>query len=136
MAELQAEIVTPVGKVFSGIAKMIVVPGKEGGLGVLPRHAPIVSELVVGEVRVTLPDDSVRSFATSDGYFKMQRDVALVLVESAEPTESIDTAAAQAQAEDARRRIEAADGGDESVDRHRAERDLADAENRLAVAGR
>jgi len=135
MAELRCEIVTPEGPVFAGLAKMVVVPGKEGGLGVLPRHAPIVAQLVVGEVRVTLPDDAVRAFATSDGYFKMQHEVATLLVDAAEPVEAIDAPAAQAQAADARARIEAS-STDEAIDRHRAERDLADAENRLRVAGR
>jgi F-type H+-transporting ATPase subunit epsilon len=136
VAELECEIVTPEGAVFSGKAAMVVVPGKEGGLGVLPRHAPIIAQLDAGEVRVKLADGSTRAFATSDGYFKMQYDRALVVVAGAEPAEKIDVEAARREAEDARERIAAADRGDDEIDRFRAERDLAYAENRLEVAGR
>ncbi len=136
MAELACEILTPDGRVFSGNAVMISVPGAEGELGVLPRHAPIVARLKAGEVRVKLDGGEVRSFATSEGHFKMQRDRALVLVEEAVAAEDIDVVAAQALADDARSRLAAADGGDEAVDRHRAERDLAAAENQIAIVGR
>ena len=136
MAELACEILTPEGRVFSGTAVMVSVPGAEGELGVLPRHASIVARLKAGEVRVKLEGGEVRSFATSEGHFKMQRDRALVLVEAAVAAEDIDSVAAQAAADDARDRIATADAGDESIDRYRAERDLATAENQLRVAGR
>jgi F-type H+-transporting ATPase subunit epsilon len=136
MAELVCEILTPAGRVFSGTAVMVSVPGAEGELGVLPRHAAIVARLTAGEVRVKLEGGDVRSFATTDGHFKMQRDRALVLVDDAVAAEDIDPVAAQAAADDARARLAAADGGDETVDRHRAERDLAAAENQLRIVGR
>jgi F-type H+-transporting ATPase subunit epsilon len=135
MAELECEILTPTGAAFQGNVEMISVPGAEGELGVLPRHAALVAKLVAGSVRIKLPGGGERAFATSDGYFKVQRDRALVLVEDAQAVEEIDRAAAHADAEDARSRIAAAEGGDESVDRYRAERDLAHAENRLRLAG-
>ena len=136
MAELACEILTPEGRVFAGNAVMISVPGAEGELGVLPRHAPIIARLTAGEVRVKLQGGEVRSFATAEGHFKMQRDRALVLVEAAIAAEDISSVEATAAADDARARIAAADAGDESIDRYRAERDLAAAENQLRVAGR
>jgi F-type H+-transporting ATPase subunit epsilon len=136
MAELDCEIVTPEGPVFSGRAEMVVVPGVEGELGVLPRHAPTVARLKIGEVRVRTEGQEWHAFATNQGYFKMQRDRALVLVEQAVPVDAIDVEQARAAAEDARARIGLADGGDDSVDRHRAERDLEYAENLLELAGR
>ena len=136
MAQLDCEILTPAGPVFAGTAEMVVVPGREGTLGVLPRHAPTIARLRIGEVRVKLAGGEVRSFATGDGYFKMQRDRALVVVDAAVAAEDIDTAAVQAAVEGARARIAAADAGDESIDRFRAERDLAAAENQLSIAGR
>ena len=67
----------------------------------------------------------------------MQHDRASVLVESAVPVKSIDSAQAQSDLEDAQRRLaEAEAGGEDAPDRSRAERDIADAENRLKVAGR
>ena len=118
---------------------MVVVPGAEGELGVMPRHAPIVAQLKVGEVRVRDGSNEWRRFATSDGYFLVAHHAvdeggrALVLVEGAVPAEEIDATTAQAAIEDAKARLAAADGGDEKVDRFRAERDLAHAENQLRI---
>jgi F-type H+-transporting ATPase subunit epsilon len=136
MATLDCEIVTPEGRVFSGSAEMIVVPGLEGELGVLPRHAPTVARLKTGQVRVRTEGPTWHGFATDQGYFKVQRDRAIVLVQSAIPVDDIDVEKARTLAEDARARISQADGGDDSVDRHRAERDLEYAENLLEIAGR
>ncbi len=136
MATMHCEIVTPEGHVFSGDAEMVVVPGSEGGLGVLPRHQPIVSRLDVGEVRVRVAANEWRAFATSDGYFSMQGNRAIVLVEGAVSTDAIDVEDAKVKAEDARVRIALAEGGDETVNKFRAERELEFAENLLTIAGR
>ncbi len=136
MAELDCEILTPEGRVFAGRAQMIVVPGAEGELGVLPRHAPIVARLDVGEVRVKFEGGEWRSWAINEGYFKMQYDRAMVLVEGAIAAADVDLDQARVDADDARARLAAADGGDAAVDRFRAERDLMYAENRIRIAAR
>ena len=135
---LRVELVTPDGPVFVEDARMVVVPGKAGELGVLPRHIPLVAQLKPGETRVRTLDDQWLSFVTGAGYFKIQHDRASVLVESAVPVGSIDADRARSDLEDAQRRLaEASAGGDEaSVERSRAERDVADAENRFQVSGR
>ena len=99
-------------------------------------RSPIVAHLDAGEVRVRVSATEWKAFATSDGYFSMQRNKAIVLVEGAMPADAIDTAAAQALADDARARLAQADAGDEAVNRFRAERDLAYAENLLGAASR
>ncbi|MGA0122279.1 MAG: ATP synthase F1 subunit epsilon [Gaiellales bacterium] len=136
MATLHCEIITPDGPAFSGEAEMVVVPGTEGELGVLPRHQPIVAHLDVGQIRVKLSASEWRAFASSDGYFSMQNNRALVLVEGAVPSDQIDVEAATTLAADARERIAAAEGGDEAVNLFRARRDLEFAENQLRLAGR
>ena len=136
MAELDCEILTPEGRIFEGRAQMVVVPGAEGELGVLPRHAPIIARLKVGEVRVKLEGNEWRSWAINEGYFKMQFDKATVLVEDAVDASHIDVEKARADADDARARIAEAAGGDSELDAYRAERDLLYAENRLRIAGR
>jgi len=136
MAELDCEILTPEGRVFEGRAEMVIVPGAEGELGVLQRHSPIIARLKVGEVRVKFEGNQWRSWAINEGYFKMQYDRAMVLVEAAVAAGEIDVEKARADAEDARRRIAEAEGGDSELDRYRAERDLLYAENRLEIAGR
>ena len=77
-----------------------------------------------------------RSFATSDGYFSMQGEKAIALVEGAMATDAIDVAVAEAKAADARERLQASADGDEAINRFRAERDLEYAENLLLIAGR
>lgn len=135
---LRVELITPEGPVFVEDARMVVVPGKAGELGVLPRHIPLVAQLKPGETRVRTLDDEWLSFATGAGYFKVQHDRASVLVESAVAVGSIDAERARHDLEDAQRRLEEASAGGEeaAVERSRAERDIADAENRLKVSGR
>jgi F-type H+-transporting ATPase subunit epsilon len=134
---LRVELVTPDGPVFIEDARMVVVPGKAGELGVLPRHIPLIAQLKPGETRVRTLDDQWLSFATGSGYFKVQHDRASVLVESAVPATSIDTQQARRDLEDAQRRLaEAQAAGEGGPELARAERDVADAENRLKVAGR
>lgn len=133
---LRVELITPDGPVFVDDARMVVVPGKAGELGVLPRHIPLIAQLKPGETRVKTVDDVWLSFATGAGYFKVQQDRASVLVDSAVPAKSIDSDKARNDLEDAQSRLAAAQaGGEDSPDRSRAERDIADAENRLKVAG-
>ena len=134
---LRVELVTPEGPVFVDDARMVVVPGKAGELGVLPRHIALIAQLKPGETRVRTLDDQWLSFATGAGYFKIQHDRASVLVESAVAVSSIDAAQARSDLEDAQRRLAVAEaGGDDGPERARAQRDVADAENRLKVAGR
>ncbi len=136
MAELDCRIVTPEGVIFDGRVERVIVPGVEGELGVLARHAPLVARLKIGAVTLKFSDGSSRDFAINEGYFKVQRDLAQVLVEGAIESAAIDVEAVRAEAEDARRRLAAADAGDAAIDRFRAERDLAYAENQLSVVGR
>ena len=136
MADLDCEILTPEGRVFEGRAEMVVVPGAEGELGVLPRHAPIIARLKVGEVRIKFEGNQWRSWAINEGYFKMQFDRAMVLVEDAVAENEINVEQAHADADDARARLAEAQGGDSELDRFRAERDLLYAENRIQLAGR
>jgi F-type H+-transporting ATPase subunit epsilon len=136
---LDVEIVTPEGSVLKDRARMIVVPGAEGELGVLPRHAPLIAELNPGETRVRLAADEIefQRFATGAGYFKVQGDTAVVLVDSAVPVGSIDVVAAERARDEARAAIEELTGDDEQAGRLRtAKRDLAAAENLLKVSGR
>ncbi len=134
---LRVELVTPDGPVFVDDARMVVVPGKAGELGVLPRHIPLIAQLKPGETRVRTLDDQWLSFATGAGYFKIQHDRASVLVDSAVAVTSINADHARSDLEDAQRRLaELGDAEGTTVERARAERDIADAENRLKVAGR
>jgi F-type H+-transporting ATPase subunit epsilon len=131
---LKCEIVTPEGLVFDGRAGMIVVPGEMGELGILPRHAPLVSRTVVGEARIKEDGDGWKPLAVGSGYVKMQFDRLLLLVNTAENAADIDTARAQAALERAEKYLARAD--EPEVDLHRAEQSRRRAANRLKVAGK
>ena len=127
-------VVTPEGPVFEGEAQMLIVPGAAGEIGVLPRHAPLVAMLKAGETRIRA-ENAWTALATGPGYFKIQRDRAIVLVDNAVRADEIDVAAARRQAEEARALLERADAGEEGIDRWRVSEQLRHAENQLAVAG-
>jgi len=127
-------VVTPEGSVFEGEAQMLIVPGAAGEIGVLARHAPLVAMLKAGEIRVKAGGEW-QSFAAGPGYFKVQRDRALVLVDDAVRAEEIDVAQARRDVEEARALLERANAGEEGIDRWLAEQRLRHAENKIAVAG-
>lgn len=128
-------VVTPDGAAFEGEAEMVIVPGAAGEIGVLARHAPLVAMLKAGEIRVKAGNDW-QSFAAGPGYFKVQQDRAIALVDDAVRAEEIDIEEARREAEEARAALERADSGDDEVDRWHMEQRLQHAENKIAVAGR
>ena len=128
-------VVTPEGAAFEGEAEMVIVPGAAGEIGVLARHAPLVAMLKAGEIRVKTGDEWT-SFAAGPGYFKVQQDRAIALVDDAVRAEEIDIEEARREAEEARAALERAAGGDEEIDRWHMEQRLRHAENKIAVAGR
>jgi F-type H+-transporting ATPase subunit epsilon len=129
-------LVTPEGAVYEGEAQMLIVPGAAGEIGVLARHAPLVAMLQAGEIRVRAGGEW-QSFAAGPGYFKVQQDRAIALVDDAVKAEEIDVEQARREAEEARARLERIDSGDDQEsDRWQVEQRLRHAENKIAVAGR
>jgi F-type H+-transporting ATPase subunit epsilon len=128
-------VVTPEGSVYEGEAERIVVPGAAGEIGVLARHAPLVAMLRAGEIRIRA-ENEWQTFAAGPGYFKVQRDRAIVLVDDAVRAEDIDVEQARREVEEARALLERAEAGEEEIDRWQAEQRLRHAENKIAVAGR
>jgi F-type H+-transporting ATPase subunit epsilon len=131
-------LVTPDGPVFEGEVEMIVVPGAAGEIGVLARHAPLIATLKAGSTRVYLDRDSgdVREFATGSGFFKVEEDRAIALVDDAVPATEINDAHAREQLETAQRELELVDRGESNADRWQLEQRIKHAENQLAVSGR
>ena len=129
-------LVTPEGAVYEGEAQMLIVPGAAGEIGVLARHAPLVAMLQAGEIRVKAGGEW-QSFAAGPGYFKVQQDRAIALVDDAVKAEEIDVEQARREVEEARARLERIDSGeDEESDRWHVEQRLRHAENKIAVAGK
>src|SRR5687768_5730892 len=130
------EVVTPDGPVFQGEAHMLIVPGAAGEIGVLARHAPLVATLKAGSTRVHLGDNEVLEFATGPGFFQVQLDRAIALVDDAVDVKQIDDDRAREQLESAKAELERVDAGESASDRWQLEQRIQHAENQLTVSGR
>jgi len=101
-------LVTPDGAAYEGDAEMIIVPGADGEVGVLARHAPLIATLKAGSTRIHPGDGSdVLEFATGPGFFQVLQDRAIALVDDAVNANEIDDARAREQLETARAELEA-----------------------------
>ena len=128
-------LVTPEGAAFEGDAEMLIVPGAAGEIGVLARHAPLVATLKAGSTRVHLRPDEVVEFATGPGFFTVQFDRAIALVDHAVKATEIDRDAAERMAEEAQAELERIDAGESTADRWVIEQRLIHAQTQLEVAG-
>ena len=135
---LKVEVVTPDGQVYAGDVAMVVLPGVDGELGILPRHQPVVTLLAIGETRIRTASDDWDYIATGIGYAQVLFDKVLVVVDHGELAGAIDVARAEESQARARERMK--DSGDlgaqAEVDYFRAEQALKRAENRLNVSRR
>jgi F-type H+-transporting ATPase subunit epsilon len=129
-------LVTPDGPVYDGEAQMLIVPGAAGEIGVLARHAPLVATLKAGSTRVHLGDNEIIEFATGPGFFKVELDRALALVDDAVNVKEIDDERARQQLEAANAELEKVERGESTADRWQLEQRVKHAENQLAVSGR
>jgi len=92
---LHLEIVTSERTVFSGDVDMVTVPGAGGVMGVLPQHAPVLSTLRPGELRVKIGNE-VQEFAIGGGFVDIHDNRVIILADSAERADEIDIARAEA----------------------------------------
>ena len=104
---LLLEIVTPERLVYSDEVDAVNLPGSEGELGVLPHHAPLVSMLGVGELRIRR-GGTEESFAIVGGFLQVRPDKVVVMAETADMASEIDLDKAQAARQSAERMLEEA----------------------------
>jgi len=116
-------------------AQSLRVLAADGQLGVLAGHAPMLAELAVGEIVITLGSGEKRYFAATEGLLRVQSDGVVVIVEAAEPAAQIDIERAQKALDRARHRLSLQQSR-QGVDVIRAELALTRAINRLKVARR
>jgi F-type H+-transporting ATPase subunit epsilon len=132
---LEVSLVTPDGSAFEGEAEMLIVPGAAGEIGVLARHAPLIALLKAGSTRVHIKRGTeVKEFATGPGFFKVEQDRALALVDDAVDVDEIDAERARALLEAAQAELERVESGDSEADRWQHEQRVKHAENMLTVA--
>ena len=136
--KFDVSVVTPDGTAYEGPAEMLVVPGAAGEIGVLARHAPLIATLKAGSTRVYLDRaaEDILEFATGPGFFKVEVDRALALVDDAVNVKEIDDARAQRQLEEATAELARVEAGESRADRWQLEQRLRHAENQLRVSGR
>ena len=132
--KFEVSLVTPDGAVFEGEAEMIIVPGDAGEIGILARHAPLVAMLKAGSTRVHVTGSDVREFATGPGFFKVETDRALALVDDAVSAKEIDVPRAESQLAAAKAELARVESGESDADKWQIEQRVKHAENQLAVA--
>jgi F-type H+-transporting ATPase subunit epsilon len=101
---IHVDIVSAEGQIFSGAASMVFVPGSQGELGIAPRHAPLLTTLKAGDVRVQADGAEEQSFYVGGGSVEIQPNLVTVLADTAARARDLDEAAAMAakqRAEDA-----------------------------------
>ena len=131
MPGIRLDIVTAERAVYSEEVDMVIAPGIEGQLGILPHHTPLMTALQAGELRVKKGGEEV-SMAISGGFLEVRPDRVVVLADAAERAEEIDVARAEAAKRRAQERL--AEGRALGTDEARAEVALLRSLARLKVA--
>lgn len=94
MSSITCEIVSAEKAIFKGDAAMVIAKGSEGELGIVPQHAPLITRLTPGEVRVITADGEEQHFYVSGGILEVQPNLVSVLADTAIRAADIDEAAA------------------------------------------
>jgi F-type H+-transporting ATPase subunit epsilon len=121
---IRCDIVSAHQEIYSGDAAMIFATGLVGELGISPRHAPLITQLKAGPVRVQQPDGEEAFFFVGGGILEVQPHIVTVLADTAVRADDLDKAAAVRAKEEAERELQDRTG----------EMEVADAQARLAEA--
>ena len=131
MTTIRVDIVSAEGEIHSGDAKMVFAPASMGELGITPRHAPLLTSLKPGEVRIQDIDNQEHFFYITGGMLEVQPHLVTVLADTALRGEQLDEAAALAAKQDAEKALE---GISDETDILRAQQELAEANARYRAA--
>ena len=121
---VHVDIVSAEANIFSGTAKMVHASGEMGDLGILPRHAPLLTKLKPGEVRVERADGEEEFYYISGGMLEVQPHCITVLADTAVRAKDLDEAAAK----------QAKERAEQALRDHKGDMDLAQVERELAEA--
>jgi len=131
MATIKVDIVSAEGEIHSGTASMVFAPAMLGEVGIAPRHAPMLTPLSPGEVRIQDENGKEESFYITGGLLEVQPHQVTVLADTALRGDQLDEAAALASQQEAE---EALKGASEETDVARAQGELAEARARYRAA--
>jgi F-type H+-transporting ATPase subunit epsilon len=124
MATIHVDIVSAEGEIFSGEAAMVFAPAAMGEIGIAPRHAPLITTLKPGEVRVQTPAGDEQHFYVSGGGLEVQPHVVTVLADTAIRAKDLDEAAA----------LQAKQRAEEALKDRHGQIEIAEAQAELARA--
>ena len=124
MKTIQVDIVSAEGEIFRGEATMLFVPGALGEIGIAPKHAPLLTNLTAGDVRVQNGNEEEQFFYISGGAMEIQPHLVTILADSAARAHDLDEAAA----------LEAKKRAEEALEDRDGEHDIAHAQAELAMA--
>ena len=131
MASIQVDIVSAEGEIHSGEAAMVFAPACMGEVGIAPRHAPMLTLLKPGEVRVQDSDGNEEAFYVTGGTLEIQPNRVTVLADTALRGDQLDEAAALAAQQAAEKALE---GASQETDVARAQAELEEARARYRAA--
>lgn len=120
---IHVDVVSAHESIFSGEARFVVLPGEAGELGIYPRHAPLITRVKPGAVRIEMPDGSEVFVFIAGGILEVQPDCVTVLSDTAIRGQDLDEQKAR----------EAKQAAEEALRNARSEIDLAKAQSELAV---
>ena len=133
MRELELEIITPSKSAYKGPVKSVTLPGTLGNFQVLFNHAPLLSSLEIGRIKIELPDEKKVEYVTGGGTVEVTDNKVLVLADSFESSEEIDVARARESYLRAKKRLAVKSKDD--FDENRAQASLHRAINRMKFKG-
>lgn len=128
---IRVDIVSAEGEIHSGEAAMVYAPAQMGEVGIAPRHAPLLTKLSPGEVRVESTEGNMESYYITGGMLEVQPHLVTVLADTALRGDQLDEAAALEAREAAQRALE---GISNETDLKQAQLELAEAEARYRAA--
>jgi F-type H+-transporting ATPase subunit epsilon len=131
MPTIQVDIVSAEGEIHTGDAAMVFAPASMGEVGIAPRHAPMLTTLKPGEVRVQDVDGNEEAFYVTGGLLEVQPNRVMILADTALRGDQLDEAAALAAQQDAERALE---GASQETDLARAQAELEEARARYRAA--
>jgi F-type H+-transporting ATPase subunit epsilon len=132
MSTIQVEIVSAEGAIFSGQAELVIAPAKLGEVGITPRHAPLLTDLRPGEVRLQMPGDADQLFFyVTGGILEVQPHLVTVLADTALHAEQLDENAAMEARKEAEEAMKGATGKE---DIEKAQEQLVEAAARYRAA--
>jgi F-type H+-transporting ATPase subunit epsilon len=121
---IHVDIVSPEGQLYSGEANMVFAPAAEGEIGIAPRHAPLLTTLKAGEVRVHIDGEEEHAFYVGGGALEIQPHLVSILADTAARARDLDEAAA----------LEAKSRAEEAMRSNKDKLDIAEATAELARA--